>query len=38
MSGEAAVAYLLDCKLSDLKHDGQILNLGAFEKPFRIIV
>lgn len=38
MSGEAGVAYLLDCSLNDLEHDGQTLDLRVFERPFPIIM
>ena len=38
MSGEAAVAYFLDCSLSDLEHDVQIYGLKIFEEPLIVIV
>ena len=38
MSGEAAVACLLDCNLNDSEHDGQILDLRVFERPLATIV
>ena len=38
MSGEAPVAYFLDCSLSDLEHDVQIYGLKILEEPLIVIV